>query len=63
MSSTAPAPDQRRRVRRVARIVREIDVWSVAKVGLVFHVALYVVLLLSGVLLWNVGSATGTIEE
>ena len=63
MATSAPTPDQRRRVRRVSRIVREIDVWSVAKVGLIFHAALYVVLLLSGVLLWNVGSATGTIDN
>ncbi len=56
-------PDQRRRVRRVSRILRDIDVWSVFKVGLIFHAALYVVLLLSGVLLWNVGSATGTIDN
>jgi len=32
-------------------------------VGLVFHAALYVVLLITGVLLWNVGSATGTIDN
>ena len=56
-------PEQRRRVRRVSRIVRDIDVWSVFKVGLIFHAALYVVVLLTGVLLWNVGSATGTIDN
>jgi hypothetical protein len=63
MAISAPTPDQRRRVRRVSRIVRDIDVWSVAKVGLIFHAALYVMLLLTGVLLWNVGSATGTIDN
>ena len=31
--------------------------------GLIFHAALYVVLLITGVLLWNVGSATGTIDN
>ena len=54
---------QRRRVRRVTRVVRDIDAWSVFKVGLVFHAALYLVVLLTGVLLWNVGSATGTIDN
>lgn len=63
MVSAQPTPDQRRRVRRVSRIVRDIDVWSVFKVGLIFHAALYVVVLLTGVLLWNVGSATGTIDN
>jgi hypothetical protein len=63
MVSAQPTPDQRRRVRRVSRIIRDIDVWSVFKVGLIFHAALYVVVLLTGVLLWNVGSATGTIDN
>ena len=31
--------------------------------GLVFHAALYLVLMITGVLLWNVGSATGTINN
>lgn len=63
MAISSPVPEQRRRVRRVSRIVRDIDVWSVFKVGLIFHAALYVVVLLTGVLLWNVGSATGTIDN
>jgi len=53
----------RRRVRRVVRVVREIDVWSVLKVGAVFHLALYVVLLVTSVLLWNVAGATGTVDN
>ena len=63
MAVAQPSPEQRRRVRRVSRIIRDIDVWSVFKVGLIFHAALYVVVLLTGVLLWNVGSATGTIDN
>ena len=31
--------------------------------GLVFHAALYLVLMITGILLWNVGSATGTINN
>ena len=50
-------------MRKVARVVREIDAWSVAKVGLVFHAALYVVVLVTGLLLWNVASVTGTIDN
>lgn len=50
-------------MRKVTRVVREIDVWSVAKVGLVFHAALYVVVLVTGLLLWNVASVTGTIDN
>ena len=54
---------QQRRVRRVTRVIRDIDVWSVFKVAVVIHAALYVVMLVTVVLLWNVASATGTIDN
>ena len=50
-------------MRRVTRVVRDVDAWSVFKVALVVHAALYVVLLVTGLLLWNVASATGTIDN
>ncbi|MFM8826736.1 MAG: DUF3566 domain-containing protein [Actinomycetota bacterium] len=59
----ATRPATQRRVRRVSRVIRDIDAWSVFKVGLVVHTALYVVFLVTGVLLWNVASATGTIDN
>jgi uncharacterized membrane protein len=51
------------RVRRVTRVIRDVDPWSVFKVLLVFHFAVYLVALISGVLLWNVAHATGTIDN
>lgn len=54
---------RRPRVRRVTRVVRHIDTWSVFKVALVFNAVLYVVCLTAGVLLWNVAYATGTIDN
>jgi len=62
LRSVADVPQQRR-VRRVTRVIRDIDVWSVFKVAVVIHAALYVVMLVTGVLLWNVASATGTIDN
>ena len=61
----APVPRGRRRprVRKVTRVVRHVDPWSVFKVALVFNLVLYVVLLTAGVLLWNVAYATGTIDN
>ncbi|MEI7619636.1 MAG: DUF3566 domain-containing protein [Actinomycetota bacterium] len=71
----APAPRQvtisnssskrraRRRVRRVTRVVRHVDPWSVFKVALAFSVVLYGVCLTAGVLLWNVAYTTGTIDN
>ena len=57
--SLTPAP----RVRRVTRVVRDIDPCSVFKVTLVFHLALYVMVLISSILIWNVANATGTVDN
>ncbi|MEO5900144.1 MAG: DUF3566 domain-containing protein [Ilumatobacteraceae bacterium] len=53
----------RPRVRRVTRVVRHIDTWSVFKVALVFSAFLYAVTLTAGVLLWHVAIATGTVDN
>lgn len=53
----------RPRVRRVTRVVRHVDTWSVFKVALVFSAFLYAVALTAGVLLWHVATATGTIDN
>lgn len=50
-------------MRRVTRVVRDVDTWSVVKVAAIFHAVMYVMVLVTGVLLWNVGSATGTIDN
>ncbi|MGZ4724813.1 MAG: DUF3566 domain-containing protein [Ilumatobacteraceae bacterium] len=55
----APKP----RVRRVTRVVRHVDTWSVFKVAFVFSVFFYAVALVAGVLLWQVAYATGTIDN
>lgn len=51
------------RVRRVTRVVRDIDPWSVFKIGLIFHFVIYLIMLVALVLLWSVASATGTIDN
>ena len=55
----APKP----RVRRVTRVVRHVDTWSVFKVALIFNVFFYAVAMVAGVLLWQVAYATGTIDN
>jgi hypothetical protein len=55
----APKP----RVRRVTRVVRHVDTWSVFKVALVFNVFFYAVAMVAGVLLWQVAYATGTVDN
>jgi hypothetical protein len=54
---------RRPRVRKVTRVVRHVDPWSVFKIAIIFNLVLYVVALTSGVLLWNVAYATGTIDN
>lgn len=54
---------RRPRVRKVSRVVRSIDAWSVFKISAIFYLAMYVVFLVAGVLLWNVAYSTGTIDN
>ena len=67
--SDAAAPSRenrsavRPRLRRVTRVIRDIDVWSVFKVGLVFHLVLFVITLIAVTLLWGVANSTGTIDN
>lgn len=51
------------RVRRVTRVIRQVDTWSVFKVGLVFSLFLYAVVLTAGVMLWQVAQNTGTVDN
>ena len=50
-------------MRRVTRVIREIDPWSAFKVGLAFHLVVYFTVLIASVLLWSVASATGTVDN
>lgn len=56
-------PRHRPRVRRVTRVVRHIDTWSVFKIAALFSIFLYAVCLTAGVMLWRVAVNTGTIEN
>jgi hypothetical protein len=65
-TTVAPVPrlaGRRPRVRRVTRVVRHDDPWSVFKVAAAFSIVAYVIALVAGVLLWNVAYATGTIDN
>lgn len=62
-SSSRGSRMSRPRLRRVTRVIRDIDVWSIFKVGLVFHLVLYVVAIIAASLLWAVANSTGTIDN
>jgi hypothetical protein len=61
--TVSTSPKSAPRIRRVTRVVRDIDPWSVFKIGLIFHFVIYLIVLVALVLLWSVASATGTIDN
>lgn len=50
---------QRLQARKVGRLVRHIDLWSVGKVALLFNLCLFIVLIVSGTVLWRLCRAIG----
>lgn len=51
------------RARKVRRIIRHVEVWSVLKVSLFFFLTLWLILLLSGVMVWSVAVNSGGIDS
>jgi Transmembrane domain of unknown function (DUF3566) len=54
---------RRPRVRKVNRVVRRIDPWTVFKIAFVLFILLYGVLVVAGVLLWDLANKTGTVDN
>jgi len=56
---------QRRRVRarKVRRVIRHIDPWSVLTFSVLFHLFVFASMLLASVLVWNAAEAAGTVEN
>lgn len=55
--------ERRLRARKVRRLVRHIEPWSVLKVALLFNFCMWVVTMVAGVLLWNAAETAGTISD
>jgi hypothetical protein len=53
----------RLRARKVRRLVRHIEPWSVLKVALIFYFCLWVILLIAGVMLWSLAVSSGTVDN
>lgn len=53
----------RLRARKVRRLVRHVEPWSVLKVSLIFYFCLWVILLVAGVILWSFAVTSGTIDN
>ena len=59
--------EKRRRVklqaRRVRRIIRHIEVWSVLKISILFFACLWAVFLIAGFIIWGVAESSGTVGK
>jgi hypothetical protein len=55
--------ERRLRARKVRRLVRHVEPWSVLKVALLFNFCMWVVTMVAGVLLWNAAETAGTISD
>ena len=51
------------RARRVHRVIRRVDPWSVLKLSLLFYFCVWAMVVVSGVLIWGVAVSSGTIEN
>ena len=58
-----PAPRGSYRVRRVRRLVRHIEPWSVLKVSLVFYLCVWGLLVIATRMLWSAADEAGTISK
>lgn len=53
----------RLRARKVKRIVRRVDAWSVLKVSFIFFLCVYVVSMVAILLLWRLATGAGVIDN
>ena len=54
---------RRLQARRVGRIVRHVDAWSVFKVALLLHLCAFVVITMAGVMVWSVAVDVGVVTD
>jgi hypothetical protein len=61
-----PPKTRRRRVvqgRRTRRVIRRIDAWTVLKLSFLFYLAVALVLMIAGIILWNIASTFNVIHN
>ena len=54
---------QRFEARRVRRLIRQIDPWSVLKLSVVFFVCVWVMFMVAAIIVWTVARTSGTIDR
>ena len=65
-----PDPDQPKaprapkvRARKVHRVVRHIDPWSVLKISVLFFTSIFLIICVASAVLWNAGRSAGVIDD
>lgn len=56
-------PPRKVRARKVRRVVRHIEPWSVLKISGLFYGALFLIFCVASVLLWGAARASGTVDN
>jgi len=54
---------QRFEARKVRRLVRHVDPWSVLKLSLIFFFCLWIMFLIAAVIVWSVAESSGTVGK
>ena len=63
-SKTPKAPKRQKvRARKVHRIVRHIEPWSVLKVSVLFFLSLFLIICVASAVLWNTARSAGVIDD
>ncbi|MGI9602170.1 MAG: DUF3566 domain-containing protein [Acidimicrobiales bacterium] len=53
----------RLRARKVRRLIRHIEPWSVLKIALLFNFCLWIIFMIAGVLMWNFAEQSDTLDN
>ena len=59
----APKPPKKRLARTTRVVLRRLDPWSVLKLSIVYYLALFLIVLVAGTLLWAGASSIGVVEN
>ncbi len=62
-SRTTSTRRQRTEARKVRRLIRHVDPWSVLKASLLFFLSLWFIFMIAAAIVWTVGRGSGTIDK
>jgi hypothetical protein len=62
-ATAKPARTKRVRARKVRRIVRHIEPWSVLKISVLFYAALFLIVCVASGILWGAARSSGTVDN